>query len=431
MMNRWLLGIGILSLGAGVAEASTYSDLVLSDAPVSYWRLGETSGTTVVDEKALNPGTYTGVTLGATGAILGDTNKAATLAGTATSYALMSGVKSFPSTTVSVELWMNSPSTTVEGTPFGYHTSVSGNTNDLILYNYNNLAIYVNGAAVSTGVKLNDGVWHHVVVTWRSSDGAAELFKDGVSAWTGTLAAGATLVGSGTIMLGQEQDCLGGCLDAAQAFLGVMDEVALYNKVLAADRVLAHYQYGRADADGDGILNGNDNCLTVVNPGQTDADGDGVGDACDNCLTNSNASQTDSDGDLVGDTCDNCANKPNTNQANSDGDIRGDVCDNCSTQANNDQADTDGDGAGDICDNCVGLFNSSQVDTDGDSLGDSCDNCATVSNLNQANNDGDSQGDACDTDDDNDGVTDGLDNCPPERQLHPDEYRRRLPGGCL
>ena len=36
-----------------------------------------------------------------------------------------------------------------------------------------------------------------------------------------------------------------------------------------------------ADADGDGIPDGDDNCETVANPGQADADGDGIGDACD------------------------------------------------------------------------------------------------------------------------------------------------------
>jgi len=36
-----------------------------------------------------------------------------------------------------------------------------------------------------------------------------------------------------------------------------------------------------ADSDGDGVLNGVDNCALGYNPGQTDADGDKVGDACD------------------------------------------------------------------------------------------------------------------------------------------------------
>jgi hypothetical protein len=36
-----------------------------------------------------------------------------------------------------------------------------------------------------------------------------------------------------------------------------------------------------SDSDGDGVLDEDDNCLSVPNPNQTDTDGDGYGDACD------------------------------------------------------------------------------------------------------------------------------------------------------
>jgi len=39
------------------------------------------------------------------------------------------------------------------------------------------------------------------------------------------------------------------------------------------------------DTDGDGVLDINDNCPTVVNPSQEDDDGDGVGNACEKILT--------------------------------------------------------------------------------------------------------------------------------------------------
>ncbi len=58
------------------------------------------------------------------------------------------------------------------------------------------------------------------------------------------------------------------------------------------------------DADGDGILGGEDNCPNHANASQTDTDGDGVGDACDNCVNLASSDQTDSDGDGLGDACD-------------------------------------------------------------------------------------------------------------------------------
>jgi len=64
--------------------------------------------------------------------------------------------------------------------------------------------------------------------------------------------------------------------------------------------------------------------------------------------------------------------------------------------------DTDGDGIGDNAD----------TDDDNDGVEDDVDNCLTVVNADQLDTDGDGLGNACDDDDDNDGVPDGLDNCP-------------------
>ena len=65
------------------------------------------------------------------------------------------------------------------------------------------------------------------------------------------------------------------------------------------------------DSDGDGILDGQDNCPSVRNPSQHDEDGDHVGDPCDNCPHVANADQAnrgeiDNGGarDGVGDACD-------------------------------------------------------------------------------------------------------------------------------
>ncbi len=57
------------------------------------------------------------------------------------------------------------------------------------------------------------------------------------------------------------------------------------------------------DNDGDGVLNGDDNCPNRYNPLQEDIDSDSVGDSCDNCLSDYNPGQEDADQDGVGDSC--------------------------------------------------------------------------------------------------------------------------------
>lgn len=64
------------------------------------------------------------------------------------------------------------------------------------------------------------------------------------------------------------------------------------------------------DDDGDGVINSDDNCITVQNPGQEDYDLDGVGDVCDNCPSMANADQADGNADDIGDACTFMATTP-------------------------------------------------------------------------------------------------------------------------
>lgn len=184
-----------------------------------------------------------------------------------------------------------------------------------------------------------------------------------------------------------------------------------------------------ADADGDGIADGIDNCPSDSNASQSDSDNDGVGNACDNCESDSNSNQDDADGDNVGNACDNCRDDDNTNQDDSDNDDVGDVCDNCPDNSNSNQDDADNDGVGDSCDNCGAVVNANQADSDNDGIGDACeppvnndtdsdgvlnnvDNCSLIYNPGQQDLDGDGMGDACDLDMDGDSVVNINDNCP-------------------
>ena len=181
-----------------------------------------------------------------------------------------------------------------------------------------------------------------------------------------------------------------------------------------------------ADDDGDGRINGLDNCPGDANFDQADFDGDGLGDACD----------PDDDADSVcdaGATDPSCAGSdacPNT-AAGSTADANG-----CSRA----QVDADGDGVCDpgktssLCqgsDSCPGTPAGLTVDQNGcdrfavdfdqDTICDpgkvstfcsGSDNCPFFASTDTTDTDKDGSGDACDSDDDNDGVQDAADNCP-------------------
>lgn len=91
------------------------------------------------------------------------------------------------------------------------------------------------------------------------------------------------------------------------------------------------------DSDGDGVLNGDDNCPAHSNTGQSDLDQDGTGDACD----------ADDDGDNSPDNQDNCPSDVNADQTDGDADGLGDQCDACPEDPDN---DPDHDG---VCNNPV------------------------------------------------------------------------------
>lgn len=172
-----------------------------------------------------------------------------------------------------------------------------------------------------------------------------------------------------------------------------------------ADGIGDHCDSANEDDDLDGIPNVLDNCPLVVNPLQEDTDLDGLGDACDpdddddtvldegdNCPLLFNPDQADLDGDAVGDACD----------PDDDNDAVGDEDDNCPLVPNPDQGDLDADGLGDLCDE----------DGDNDGILDAFDNCPVTPNSDQLDLDADGVGDECDADDDGDGVLDSGDNCP-------------------
>jgi hypothetical protein len=93
-----------------------------------------------------------------------------------------------------------------------------------------------------------------------------------------------------------------------------------------------------------------------------DADGDGISNEDDNCLSKAN-------GPDLG-TCSANSDKPGIICTTDT-----DCANGCSSNGNclKNQEDTDFDGVGDVCDNCPANCNSQQLDANGNGIGDVCD----------------------------------------------------------
>ncbi|MET0460764.1 MAG: putative Ig domain-containing protein, partial [Ilumatobacteraceae bacterium] len=205
---------------------------------------GSTSQPTLLDTKAANTGAYlNGPILGATTALIGDTNGAIQLDGV-NDYG---NVARQISADFSIELWFKS---TVGGIGAGpqwwqgaglVDASVTGTSNDF------GIALRADGkvvagvgnpdVSITSPAAYQDGLWHHVVFTRSMASGELRLYVDGglAAAGTGNTAA---LVDPPAINFGRIQS-------ATNGFNGFLDEISMYNTVLTSETVTAHFYAGK------------------------------------------------------------------------------------------------------------------------------------------------------------------------------------------
>ncbi len=219
-----------------------YDQQVLADGPVAYWRLGEPNGTAnAVDSSSQNnTGPYSGVTLGATGALTAGGNTAADFG--ANSRMIGQTVLSQPQN-FSVEAWYRTTSGS-GGKIAGFGNSSNGTSSqyDRHLYLQNNGAVtfgVYDGSTrvISSAAGTNDGQWHHVVGTF--SPGSMKFYLDGVLQGTQTVAGAEAYTGYWRI----GADNLNGWPNqpANAGIDGTVDEVAVYPTALTDDQVQTHF----------------------------------------------------------------------------------------------------------------------------------------------------------------------------------------------
>ncbi|GAA1283915.1 LamG-like jellyroll fold domain-containing protein [Saccharothrix xinjiangensis] len=231
------------------ATGSHYRTSVLDSRPESYWRLGEPDGTAAASQVAVNlgedAGAYRNVTLGTAG--VNTTDTAASFNGTTSSVDLPKGALK-KNRDGAVELWFKSSVTGSGGPLLGYQDKALGSSPTAgapVLYVGTDGRLrgqFATGAAspITSAALVNDGRWHHVVLS--ASGGAQALYLDGakVGELTGRAVdhEGLTFNQVGAAHATGTWPAWGST--PQRHFAGVIDEVAVYPGPLGAASVAAH-----------------------------------------------------------------------------------------------------------------------------------------------------------------------------------------------
>ncbi|XP_078519246.1 pentraxin-4 [Lissotriton helveticus] len=87
-------------------------------------------------------------------------------------------------------------------------------------------------------VALLDNRWHHICIIWSSIQGKYWFYVDRRLATTGSrFQKGYELPPGGSLVLGQEQDTIGGGFDRSEAFVGSLAGFAVWNRALSPGEV--------------------------------------------------------------------------------------------------------------------------------------------------------------------------------------------------
>ena len=248
-MSRYLLESSttdgyLLEDGSGVLLidlATGYVSTVLSDSPVAYWRLGDSSGPTITATVGNNLTAFGSPTFGATGLLTGDADTAIAFVAASSQYAqgsdtgLPTGNGAW-----SVEAWIKTTSSAECGLVLW---GTGGSSRDACLTIYLGTVCFDTSTFFNNfgGTSINNNVPHHVALTWNGTTMLA--YVDGSQAGSG-YAPGAlnlTLGGANAAEIGSRN---------ATYFDGTLDEPAIYAACLTPTQIAAHYTAGSTASTG-------------------------------------------------------------------------------------------------------------------------------------------------------------------------------------
>merc|ERR1711937_662680 len=143
---------------------------------------------------------------------------------------------------ISVCAWLRK--TTEDATRYWFSYAVPGKYNEVLIgeHDPSQVSFYIQNQRIVTDVGAWPvNVWTHVCGIWDSSSGSVIMVNGEVAASEDGVRAGTSIRAGGNIILGQDQDIVGGRFDASQSYQGDVYNVNVWDYALSADEVASLY----------------------------------------------------------------------------------------------------------------------------------------------------------------------------------------------
>ena len=255
-----MLGVSRAALlGALPFSRQAYGDSIMAINPVAYWRLGESGGTTIVDERAVQNGSYTGNVEFGVASLLGESTGTAAGFDGHTAFGQIPHHTVFALSSYTVDFAFQADTAPIAGgnrvllskdhapsPPGGLSIEIFNNGSQLKLRAY---AGGLSGAAwIGSAAGVADLELHRSYKVTLTIDGSgAKLYLDGDPVASEPLSTAGLVTNTAPFVLGAWSSAGAGKFD------GVLDEVALFGRALNPAEIALLAQASSIDHADDGI----------------------------------------------------------------------------------------------------------------------------------------------------------------------------------
>ena len=233
-----------------IGQGDDYKDIVVADAPLTYWRMNESAGTTMVDTMGNHDGTYTNSpNLDSAGGLTSDSDSSVNFDPTSNHYSIVPNHADFSTGgALTVEAWVKIDGQCADDAIVAYgllaaanrkwslECDNSGATNSRIRF-----WIDLGATAHASGfMPVVPDTWYHVVATFDRTLGSSrlKLFLDGLFQNQVDAADSDLEASTQGVYIGTRDTAI------SSGFPGSIDEIAIYNRALTSAEILEHYNAG-------------------------------------------------------------------------------------------------------------------------------------------------------------------------------------------